>query len=328
MRTRIIRLIALSTMMLSAGNAFSCEQCGRNQALDANGIAWEQVELQARKFLVRAKTVVEWSLLDTSEAPVNWIVADGLDGVMGAPIEPGPKLLRLDYLSKLLGRDIATELWMNPVDGAILQYQSNDSGGRPKHRIYRFTQQGAFQRTWRPLKREKKLPWQEWGEQYGDFRPFQPAAYDQVVTDSLGLIYIIVASDLGRGGDQIEVLAYGSSKVSRGILTAKDYVDVDADFVIEGPSGEQRCDGQVRALRIGMEIETVGDELEPDSGVVSEIEIFMIPEYRMPILISARAKYLGRVDIKTKRARLIDDRGCPGAVQSQVRNSAIGAQPA
>jgi hypothetical protein len=27
--------------------------------------------------------------------------------------------------------------------------------------------------------------------------------------------------------------------------------------------------------------------------------------------ISARAKYVGRVVIKTKRARMIDDRGCP-----------------
>jgi hypothetical protein len=322
MHERTIRLITFIVLLLTAGDAYSCEQCGRDKALDVNGIAWQQLELRARKFLVRAKTIVEWSVMDSSTAPVDWIVADGLEGVKGEPIDAGEQILRLGYQSKFLGRNVATELWMNPSDAAILQYQSTDSGGRPKHRIYRFTDQGAFQRTWRPMKGEKKMPWQDWSEQYGDFRPFQEAAHNQVVTDSLGLIYIIAASDLGRGGDRLEILAYGSSKVSRGILTAEEYVDIDADFVIEGPSGEQRCDGKVRALRISMQIETVGEEEEPDSGVLSEFEIFMIPEFRMPVLISARAKILGRLVIKAKRARLIDDRVCPGPIQSRVQVSA------
>jgi hypothetical protein len=328
MRKIIIRSMLLSILLLSAGSAFSCEQCSRDEALDANGIAWQQIELRARKFLVRAKTIVEWSVADTSGARVEWIVADGLEGVEGEPIEAGPQILRLKYRSAFLGRDVATELWMDPFDGAILQYQNTDYGGRPKHRIYRFTQQGAFQRTWRPEKGEKKMDWPEWSEQYGDFRPFQEAAHDQVVTDSLGLIYIIAASDLGRGGDRLEVLAFGSNEVSRGILTADEYVDLKVDFVIEGPSREKRCKGKMRALKIGMEIETVGDAEEPDSGVLSDIEILMIPEFRMPVRISARAKIVGRVVIKTKRARMIDDRSCPELVQSQVRHSALGVRPA
>ena len=294
----------------------SCDLCERDKVLDTNGIAWQQIELRARKFLIRAKSVVEWSVFDRSDAPVEWIVADGIEGIEGEPIEAGTQILRLGYLSKFLGRDMATELWMNPGDGAILQYQTNDSGGRPKHRIYRFTERGAFRRTWRPEKNEKKLAWPEWSEQYGDFRPFPEEVYDRVITDSLGIIYIIAASELGRGGNRLEVLAFGSRKVSRGIFTAEEIVDIDADFVVEGPLGERRCKGKTQVLRIGVEIETVGDEDEPDSGILSEIEIFLDLQSRLPLRISARAKYVGRVVIKTKRARMIDDRGCPLSMQS------------
>jgi hypothetical protein len=280
-------------------------------ALDPNEIGWQQIDLRARKFLITAKAVVEWSVLDASKVNVGWIDADGLDGVKGKPIESGAKILRLAYVSKLIGKPIDTVLWMDPGDGAILQYTVDDHRRRPKHRAYRFTNYGAFQRTWRPEKNEKKLAWPEWSEQYGDFRPFPEDAYDQVVTDSLGLIYIIAASKLGRGSDRLEVLAFGSREVSRGIFTAEEMLDIDVDFVVEGPTDELRCKGKTQALRIGVEIEAVGDADEPDSGILSEIEIFLDLQSRLPLRISARAKYVGSVVIKTKRARMIDDRGCP-----------------
>jgi hypothetical protein len=321
MHTGIVRLIAFMFLLLSSESAFSCEQCGRGPALDPTGIGWQQVELRARKFLIAAKAVVEWSVLDVSNANVGWIDADGLDGVEGELIEPGAQILRLDYSSKLIGKPVNSVLWMDPSDGAILQYSVDDNRRRPKHRTYRFTNRGAFRRTWRPEKNEKKLAWPEWSEQYGDFRPFPEEVYDRVITDSLGIIYIIAASELGRGGDRLEVLAFGSREVSRGIFTAEEIVDIDADFVVEGPSGEERCKGKTQVLRIGVEIETVGDEDEPDSGILSEIEIFLDLQSRLPLRISARAKFVGRVVIQTKRARMIDNRGCPLSMQSKAPRS-------
>ena len=318
MHAGIVRLIVFVFLLLSSGSAFPCDHCGREVALDSSGIGWQQVELRARKFLVTAKSVVEWSVLDVSSANIGWIDADGLDGVEGELVEPGAQILRLNYSSKLIGKPVESVLWMDPGDGAILQYSVHDNRRHPKHRIYRFTNRGAFQRTWRPEKNEKKLAWPEWSEQYGDFRPFPDEVYDRVITDSLGIIYIIAASDLGRGGDRLEVLAFGSREVSRGIFTAEEMVDIDADFVVEGPLGERRCKGKTQVLRIGVEIETVGDTDEPDSGILSEIEIYLDLQSRLPLRISARAKYVGRVAIKTRHARMIDDRGCPPEMQSKV----------
>jgi hypothetical protein len=311
MKRKIARSILLTIFLLSSGSAFSCEHCGSGSALDPSVIGWQRIELRARKFLITAKTGIEWSVVDVSNANIGWIDPDGLEAVKGEPIEPGAQILRLDYTSKLIGKPVDTVLWMNPGDGAILQYSVDDHRRHPKHRTYRFTNYGAFQRTWHPEKKEKKLAWPEWSNQYGDFRPFPEEVYDEVVTDSLGLIYMMAASRLGRGSDRLEVLAFGSREVSRGILTAEEVVEIDADFIVEGPSGEKRCKGKIQALRIGMQIEAVGDAEEPDSGILREIEIFFDLQSRFPVEISARAKYVGRVVIKTKRARMIDDRGCP-----------------
>jgi hypothetical protein len=317
MQARSVRLTFTTLLLLVAGNAFSCEQCGREGVLSPDGIGWQQLELHARKFLVKATTIVDWSVLDIEAADVDWMNSDGIDGVEGAPLEPNDPLLHLVYSSDFLGRHIDTSLWMDPRDGAIFQYSNVDTKKRARRRIYRFTNRGAFQRTWTPGKKEKKLAWTEWTDNYADFRPFPPEVYDEIITDSLGIIYILPASGLGRGGDQIEMLAFGSREVSRGILTAGEIVDLDADLVIQGPSGEMRCKGTMKVLKIHLDVEPVGHAVEADSGVLSEIEILMDIESRLPLRISARAKYVGRVVIKTTRARMIDDRGCPASLESQ-----------
>jgi hypothetical protein len=315
MQARSVRLTITALLLLVSGNAFSCEPCGREGVLVPEGIAWQQLEMRARKFLVKAKTVVDWSLLDIDDAHVDWMNSDGIDGVEGAPLEPNDQLLHVVFSSDFLGRHIDTNLWMDPRDGGIFQYSNIDTEARPRRKMYRFTDRGAFQRTWKPAKREKKLPWAEWTDNYADFRPFPPEVYDEIITDSLGIIYILPASALGRGGDQIEVLAFGSREVSRGIFTAGELVDLDADLVIQGPSGEMRCKGTMKALKIHLDVEPVGDAVEADSGVLREIEILLDPESRLPLRISARAKYVGRVVIKTVRARMIDDRGCPASLE-------------
>ena len=315
MQSGIIQLIAASLLLLTAGSAFSCDGCEPENTLDAKGLAWKRVEFRARKLLIGASSIVEWSVLDTQDAGIDWIDMDGREDVKGRPIEPGARILRLGYAADFLGRHIDTVLWMNPADGAILQYELSDSRRRPKHLINRFTNQGAFRQTWRPQKNEKQMAWQEWTRHHIDFRPFQPEAHDQVVTDSLGLIYLIAASDLGRGTDRLDVLAFGSRDVSRAVLTAGQIVDIDADFIAEGPSGENRCKGAMKALKISLNIEAVGDDIDPDIGFLSDIEMFLSPESRLPLRISGRARFVGRVVIRMKRARMIDDRGCPGRLR-------------
>jgi len=319
MQNKTIWLIAM--LLLMANNAFSSDDRGRQMALDASRLAWQRIEYHASKFTIGASSVVEWSQLDASDRNIDWIDAKGLDGVPDKPIEPGKQVLRLDYTSDLIGRHFDTVYWMDPGDGAALQYETTSTGGRPKHRIYRFTNQGAFQRTWRPIKDEAELPWENWTERSGDFRPFQPEVYDQVVIDPVGLVYLVAASELGRSNDQLEVLAFVGREVSRAILTAGKVIEIDADFIAQGPSGEKRCNTRMKVLKISLAVEAVGDAAASDFdffGLKSDIEIFLSPESRLPLRISGNAKIFGPLVINAKHVRMIDDRGCPGPIQSSL----------
>jgi hypothetical protein len=312
-------------MLLSmAADAWACEGCSK-------ALAWQRLDLRAQKFILGASSTVQWTISADPETDVDWIDPDGIEGVKGAPIDPESKIVRLGYTSDFLNRHFDTVLWMNAADGAALQYETGDTGGRPRHRIFRFTDQGAFQRTWRPNENEAKLPWTEWGDRQADFRPFQPEAHGQVVIDPLGLIYILAASDLGRGVDQMKILAFVGRDVSRAVLTAGELVNIDADFTVKGSSGEKWCKGRYQALRISLGVEQVGASTDTDFdflGLQSDIEIYLSPASRMPIQISGRAKVVGRLVIKTKTGHLIDDRGCPDRITSHVPVPAGESGPA
>jgi hypothetical protein len=312
MQTRQIGLIAV--LLFLAGSAFSSDNPDSRMALDASQLAWQRIDFRARKFTIDASSIVEWSLVDASKANVDWIDAEGIEGAPDKPIEPGEQVLRLGYISDFIGQHFDTVYWMNPRDGAALQYETTRTSGRPKHRIYRFTNQGAYLRTWRPIEDEAQLPWENWTERSGDFRPFQPEAHNRVVIGPLGLIYITAASDLGRGRNRLEVLAFVRREVIRAILTEGEIVDIDADFIAQGPSGEKQCTAKMKALKISLAVEGVGDNAESDFdffGLRSDIEIFLSPESRLPLRISGNAKIVGPLVINAKHVRMIDDRGCP-----------------
>ena len=308
---RVFRLLALCMLPLQAGSAPACDDCQFDVALDANGIGWRQIGLNARKAILSASAVLDLSLPDTADASIEWIDGNGVEGVQGELIEPGAQLVHLNYSSKWLSRKIDVDLWMNPEDGQILQYNQLETGYKKKLRASRYTNEGVIRRTWKPAENEPKLAWQNWSNQDAGFRAIQSEAHDAIFTDSLGVLYVLAASDLGRGSDRIDVLAFGSHEVSHIVMTAGPIVDVKTDFIAEGPAGEQRCKGKAKALKIGVEIKTVGPADEADSGFLSNIEVFLTPESRLPVLVSADAGWVGNVSIKMKRARMIDDRGCP-----------------
>lgn len=308
---RISILPVLSALTMTAAIGDEPESA---PVLEADAIGWQRIEYFARKFIFGASSAVEWSLLDESNARVDWIDPEGLPGVEGELIAPPERVLRMKYTSDLLGRHFDTVYWMDPGTGAALQYETSDDGGRPRHRVYRFTTRGAFQRTWRPLKQEKQLPWEDWTDRSGDFRPFQPEAHQRVVIDPVGLTYIVAASRLGRGADRLDVLAFVGRHVSRAVLTTGDPVEIDFNFSAQTSSGELHCKGRIMALTVKLGVEAVGDVIDDSFdfvGLQRDIEIFLIPDSRLPVRMTGRAKIAGRLAINARHVRMLDDRGCP-----------------
>jgi hypothetical protein len=311
MRLKLIYIIAAALALLTTSNIYACDDCLHDAAGIEKRISWEKIEFRTRKFLVSASSIMEWSVLDTKTSGVEWIEPGGLAGAEGTPIAPGENILRITYDSGLLGTHYHTVLWVDPGTGAILQYETSRDGRKAKHRIYRFTDKGAFQRTWHPNKDEKKLEWQQWTDRSGDYRPFQPEAQDQIVFDSLSLIFLVATSDLGRGIDAESYLSYGNKEISHAVFTAAGLVDLNTSFYIEGPLQEQKCRGTFKALKIDLEIQPVGNLINPDFGFLTEIELYLTPDTRIPILISGRTRKLGKLVIKAKRVFTPDGFSCP-----------------
>ncbi|TDJ43960.1 MAG: hypothetical protein E2O50_03885 [Gammaproteobacteria bacterium] len=311
MRLKLIYITVAALALLTTSNAHACDDCMHDVASFEQRISWEKIEFRTRKFLIGASSVMEWSVFNTENSGVEWIEANGLAGVEGTPIAPGATVLRITYNSALLGTHYHTVLWVDPETGAVLQYETSRDGRKAKHRIYRFTDKGAFQRTWYPEKGEKKLDWHLWTDRSGDYRPFQPEAQDQLVFDTLSLIYLIATSDLGRGTDEQSYLSYGNKEISRAVFTTGGLVDIDTSFYIEGPLQEHKCRGRFKALKINLEIQPVGNLINPDFGFLTEIELYLMPDTRIPVLISGRSKKLGKIVIKAKRVFTPEELACP-----------------
>jgi hypothetical protein len=311
MQLKLIYLTAAVLAMLTTSNAHACDNCLHGTAGIEKSISWKKIEFRARKFFIGASSVMEWSVLNTATSDIEWIEPGGLPGVEGTPIAPGTKVLQIAYDSVFFGTHYHTVLWVDPETAAILQYETSRDGKKAKHRIYRFTNMGVFQRTWRPAKDEKELEWRQWTDLSGDSRPFQPEAQDQIVFDTLSLIYLVATSDLGRGIDEQSYLSYGNKEVSRATFTAAGLVDIGTSFYIEGPLQEQKCSGTFQALKIDLEIQPVGEVINPDFGFLTGIELYLTPDTRIPVLITGRTKKLGKLVIKAKRAFTPEDVACP-----------------
>jgi hypothetical protein len=327
-------LLVLYFALLPSGPVLACDDCapvGESSVaeqpviekpevelplveLNETSIGWRQIEFKTRKFGIPASSVVTWAVMDTATSGVVWIDPAGIPAVEGEPVEAGEQILQVVYESRFLGKDYHTVVWMDPDSGEVLQYETSRGGSKSKHRIYRFTGRGAFRRTWYPAnKAERELPWQQWTDRSSDYRSFQPEAFDQLVVDTLGLIYAIAASDLGRGSDEIRWLAYGNREISRAVFSTGGMVDLKVNLVVRDADGEKKCKGKVQALQLNLDIEQVGDVAEPDFGFLRDIEVLVDPKTRLPLLISGKTKSIGRIKIKARGADMVGAAVCPAA---------------
>lgn len=129
--------------------------------------------------------------------------------------------------------------------------------------------------------------------------------------DSLTLIYLVATSNLGRGINEQDYLAYGNHEISRAVVSTAEPVDIKTDFYIQGLIQEQKCHGTIKALKLNLEIQPVGELTDPDFGFLTEIELYLTPNTRIPFRISGRAKKLGKLVTKANRVFTQEDFACP-----------------
>jgi hypothetical protein len=201
---------------------------------------------------------------------------------------------------------------LNAHDGATLQRTSHDSGKRNRHRIYRYTDVGAYQKTWWPVgDAEEDLPtdqWRQWSKYEEGMRPFAEEIHGEIVIDPGALLYIVGTAALNEAGDKVEILAYARSNVHRVTIEVAGLEKIKVNYDQEGGANPGQKKGKIDAVKLLVRGRMVDDGDSDDEfellGLRGDIDIHIDPETRAPIQIEGNVKIAGHAVMRLTRIKL------------------------
>lgn len=268
-------------------------------------VGWTALEFSASKFLMSAKARVE-----VRTRPATEIAADWLTPGSGCALAPGDQVLEMAYGASGAGRDSTTTLWLDPTSGAALQRTQRSDGSRPRHRVYRYTDSGAWHRThWPASAAEEKLPPDQWTERSEGLRPYPAEAAGRVITEPTALVWLVAAADLSRPGETLEILSFSRRHVHRVLVTVTGTRTVTVDYLESAGGTEQRKKGSVQAVRVLIRGTPLKDEGGEDDefellGLRGDIELLLEPRSRVTLALGGKAPVVGQIAMKLQRLTL------------------------
>lgn len=275
--------------------------------LSSDRLDWSQLRFHASKFFISIDADV--SLSEVAATDIEGLLIEAGEGTAVAAAPPNKSLV---FTTEAFGRKTRAEVLLNTATGATLQRTSHDSGKRNRHRIYRYTDVGAYQKTWWPVNDdEEKLPperFKEWSKFEEGMRPFAEAVHGQIVIDPGALLYIVGAAPLEKPGDKIEVLAYARKNVHRVQVEVAGMEQIKVKYGQEGGANPGERKGKVNALKLLVRGEMVDDGDDDDQfellGLRGDIDIHIDPVTRAPLQIKGDVKIAGKATMRLTRLKL------------------------
>ena len=274
-----------------------------SHAMDLNPdrIGWSALQFKASKFLMTIHASVGITTPDPAAAVAQLITAGE-----GKAVQPHISQKILSLRTEAFGRLSQIDLILNAENGAALQRTSHDSGSRYRHRIYRFTDRGAYQKTRWPIgKAEEKLPadqWPQWSEAKEDLRPYPSSVFGAVITDPSGLLYIVGAAPLDEPGDTFEILTYARKHVHRVQIEVTGMDSIKLNYQFESGAIREKREGKQQAIRLLIRGEGIDDGDSDDEfellGLRGDIVLHMDPTTRAPLQLEGRVKIAGHVTMR------------------------------
>jgi hypothetical protein len=294
----------LTSFVLFAGLPVTADD-----TLEPSQVGWSAIQVKATKFFLSVTTGI--SITDINDLSLQEIL---LEPGQGNPISPGHSNRELIIGINGLGRHHETRLYLISATGAAVQRISHDSGSRLRHRIYRFTDIGAYQRTWWPVgAEEERLPpdrWPEWSERSKGLRPYTVNPAGSIVTEPAGLLYIIGAAPLYEPGDAYEIMAYMRGHVFPVRVEVVSRENINVNFADHKESGLVQLKGKRPAIKlvIAGSPDGRGDDPEDDDGdgknrfellgMRGDITMHIDPDTRAPLQLQGKVKILGKVTMR------------------------------
>ncbi len=275
------------------------------QAYDPDRIGWSRLEFEASKFFITARSEVDLSSHPNQVVKAELIAPDGARPLQAADAESYLIAIR----TRLLSQESQVRFWFEPGDIQALQRSELSlSKKRQRHRTYRYAADGVYAQTLRPEAGEGERSHSAWSDIETEYIPF-PEDLDGgvVVTEAASLLYALPAAGLDRPGDSVLIYVYSHGHVSPVDITVEAKEQIDVDYVEVSSQGERHVQDQAEALRIALRPRAARGPERTDFkllGLEGDIDFYLDPETRAPLLMTGRIKIAGSVRLHLRRVDL------------------------
>jgi len=270
--------------------------------LASERIPWRELRFEGSKFGISLTAKLSLEMVPASLAAGELLPSERTPGI--APAGAQVVTLRLD--SEFLGRRSAVELWVDPGTAAALQRIQTESGKRQRVKSERYGERGITGVRHRPAKGEEGSPPERWSDLRHGFDEYPAWAGQNLrISDPAALFYVVAAAALEKPGDRLQLPLFSDGDLLSLEVKVVERLRVDVDYVLtQGGSSRHRRES-VDALRLSLDARTLGPGAMQHSfelaGLSGDVEMLFDPRARVPLELSGRVPWVGRVAIDLRR---------------------------
>lgn len=203
------------------------------------------------------------------------------------------------------------QVWFCPENADAFQSIWMRLGEDDYKRTFRFTRQGAYRVQREPAnQQEAELPSEEWTKIRNSFYPYSLDSWRcKQVSEPSVLIYLVSASPISEGNIPAHFCIFYKRQLHDVRLIPRGSEALEVDYVEKSGENLIRTNGAVKAVRVSLNAaSSQADEEDGESfsflGLKEDIEIFLDPQSRIPLMVRGVIPLAGRVELKLREIRL------------------------
>ena len=273
---------------------------------DPESVGWSRLELEATKLFITARSEV-----DLGRAPAAEVAAELIEPAGERLLQPSPAGSYLMAIrTTVLGQESRVRFLFLPQDGRALQRSElSTSKKRHRHRTYRYAEGGVHSRTLTPAEGESALPFEKWS-QIAEKRIAFPRwlSNDVVVTEPAALLYSIPAAALAAPGDALVMHVFSRGHVNPVDVAVQAEEMIRVEYLEASAAGERAVRDEIEALRVAVRPRPLAEPTDRGGfkllGLEGDIDLYLDPRSRAPLLVTGKIKIAGRVQLQLRRVVL------------------------
>ncbi|MBZ0113528.1 MAG: hypothetical protein K8J08_13780 [Thermoanaerobaculia bacterium] len=269
---------------------------------ETSAVPWTSLTLEASKLGLTARSTVEVKGLG-EDAAGDLIAAPGYDA-LPSRVDG----LRLLESTSFLGRLSQSTIWFDGKSGETWQREVIETGKRERYKASRFTRQGVFTVRVNPTDGERGQPMKRWTNRRETFYPLTPPASGAPVIEPGVLVYQIATGRIRKPGETETLYAFSDESVLAIEAEGMGFTTLRVDYQLTQAGKTHRvASSNVQALEIALRAKPTSGASEAQLellGLQGDVKIFLDPQLRLPLRVSGRVRYVGRVDIELQAATL------------------------